>query len=94
VIIAKLSVSVEGKPVVKDLSLTIMPGTVHALMGLNRSGKSSLASVIMGHPSYAITGGSIDWQGVDVAILEPYERARKGLFFGGAISSCYTRCPD
>jgi Fe-S cluster assembly ATP-binding protein len=80
VIIQNISISVDNKQVVQDLSLSIAAGTIHALMGPNGSGKSSLASTIMGHPQYVVTGGSIVWQGTDITALEPHERARKGLF--------------
>jgi Fe-S cluster assembly ATP-binding protein len=75
-----LSVLVEDKQVVTSLSLSIEPGSVHALMGPNGSGKSSLAYTLVGHPSYQIIEGSVSMQEKDLLAMAPYERARNGLF--------------
>lgn len=75
-----LSVSVFDKQVVQDVSLSVGPGAVHALMGPNGSGKSSLAYALAGHPSYCITAGSVVLNGVDIVSLLPHERARLGIF--------------
>ncbi len=75
-----LHVSVEGKEVVKGVSLAIRPGEKHALMGPNGSGKSTLANALMGNPAYEITSGRIYLQGEDITDLEADERSRKGLF--------------
>jgi Fe-S cluster assembly ATP-binding protein len=75
-----LHVSVEGKPIVKGLSLTVPAGEVHAIMGPNGSGKSTLANTLMGHPRYEVTAGRILLKGEDVTDLAPDERARRGLF--------------
>ncbi len=78
--IQDLHVSVEGKPVLKGLTLEISPGEVHALMGRNGCGKTTLSHTIMGHPKYEITSGRILLSGEDLAGLSPDERARKRLF--------------
>lgn len=78
--IKNLSVSVEKNQVIKNLSLDIQSGCVHALMGANGSGKSSLASVLMGHPSYIVESGSIYFNGKDITCQSPDKRARSGLF--------------
>lgn len=68
------------KTVLKDLLLSIEPGTIHAIMGPNGSGKSSLAYAIMGHPNYAITAGTLLFEGVDIGQMTPDARAKQGLF--------------
>ena len=78
--IRDLHVSVEGKPILKGLSLAVRKGEVHALMGPNGSGKSTLANALMGNPKYEVTQGQILYQGVDLLELGADERARKGLF--------------
>lgn len=78
--ITDLHVSVEDKPILKGLTLTIPKGEIHAIMGPNGSGKSTLANTIMGHPKYTVTGGDILLGGESVLDMEPEERARKGLF--------------
>jgi Fe-S cluster assembly ATP-binding protein len=78
--IRNLHVSVEDKPILKGVDLIVKQGEIHALMGPNGTGKSTLAYTIMGHPSYAVTAGQIIFKGVDLLELEPDERARLGLF--------------
>jgi Fe-S cluster assembly ATP-binding protein len=68
------------KPIVKGLSLAINAGEVHAIMGPNGTGKSTLAKAIAGHPDYAITGGEVLLDGKSLLEMEPDERARAGLF--------------
>jgi Fe-S cluster assembly ATP-binding protein len=68
------------KPIVKGLSLTIRSGEVHAIMGPNGTGKSTLSKAIAGHPDYTITSGDVLLDGTSVLELEPDERARAGLF--------------
>lgn len=81
-VIKDLHVSIEGKEILKGINLTINGGDFHAVMGPNGTGKSTLASAIMGHPSYEITQGSIELNGEDVLEMEVDERARAGLFLG------------
>lgn len=78
--IKDLHVSVEDKPILKGVNLTVNKGEVHALMGPNGSGKSTLSYVLMGHPKYEITKGDILVNGESILELAPDERARKGLF--------------
>ena len=78
--IKDLHVSVEGKEILKGLSLEVRKGEIHALMGPNGSGKSTLANTIMGHPRYEVTAGDIRFKGESVLEMEADERARKGLF--------------
>ena len=78
--IENLHASVEGKPILKGVDLTIRRGEVHAIMGPNGSGKSTLSNVLMGHPKYQVTDGRILFKGEDVTALKVDERARKGLF--------------
>jgi len=78
--ITDLHVSVDDKPILKGVSLTIRQGEIHALMGPNGSGKSTLAYTLVGHPKYEITGGTIAIDGTPVNELDPCDRARLGLF--------------
>lgn len=78
--IKDLHVAVEGKPILKGVNLTIKRGETHALMGPNGSGKSTLGLVIMGHPNYEVTEGSILLNGENLLDCDPDERARAGVF--------------
>jgi Fe-S cluster assembly ATP-binding protein len=78
--IHNLHVSVDSKPVLNGVSLTIKPGEVHALMGPNGSGKSTLSNVILGHPKYEVTQGDIKLNGKSILKLAPHDRALAGLF--------------
>jgi Fe-S cluster assembly ATP-binding protein len=79
-VIQDLHVAIGDKPVVKGVSLTINQGEVHAIMGPNGTGKSTLAKAIAGHPDYTITNGEVRLDGTSVLAMEPDERARAGLF--------------
>ena len=78
--IKNLHVAVEGKEILKGLSLSIQPGEVHAIMGPNGSGKSTLSYVLAGRAGYDITEGSILYNGEDLAAMAPEVRAAKGVF--------------
>lgn len=78
--VENLTVRVEAREVVKNFSLIVRPGEIHALMGPNGSGKSSLAAAILGHPSYTVTEGTMRLGEVDLTALPTEARARHGLF--------------
>ncbi|MBI5291041.1 MAG: Fe-S cluster assembly ATPase SufC [Chloroflexi bacterium] len=78
--IRNLHVSVADKPILKGVNLLVKQGEVHALMGPNGTGKSTLAYTLMGHPLYVVTGGQVIFKGVDLLELAPDERSRLGLF--------------
>ena len=78
--IKNLHVSIEDTPIIKGLNLTVRQGEVHAIMGPNGTGKSTLAYAVMGHPSYEITKGDILVDGKSILELAPDERSREGLF--------------
>ena len=78
--IENLRAEIDGQEIVKGLDIEVGKGEIHAIMGPNGSGKSTLANVLMGHPRYEVTGGSITFQGEDVLEMEPDERAKLGMF--------------
>jgi Fe-S cluster assembly ATP-binding protein len=75
-----LHASVEGREILRGVSLEVPEGRLHALMGPNGSGKSTLANVLLGNPAYEVTAGTIEFQGEDITGLPPDERAARGLF--------------
>ncbi|MHC8515982.1 Fe-S cluster assembly ATPase SufC [Sporosarcina sp. ITBMC105] len=79
-VIKDLHVEIEGKEILKGVNLTINTNEIHAIMGPNGTGKSTLASAIMGHPKYEVTSGSVILDGEDVLEMEVDERAQAGLF--------------
>ena len=78
--IENLHASIGGKEILKGINLTVRDGEVHAIMGLNGAGKSTLSNVIVGHPAYEVTKGSITWDGKDLLSMKPEERAHEGIF--------------
>ncbi|KKB24977.1 Fe-S cluster assembly ATPase SufC [Staphylococcus carnosus] len=78
--IKDLHVSIEDKEILKGVNLTINTGEMHAVMGPNGTGKSTLSAAIMGHPAYTVTQGEVLLDGVNVLELEVDERAKAGLF--------------
>ncbi|WP_025782996.1 Fe-S cluster assembly ATPase SufC [Sporosarcina sp. D27] len=80
--IKDLHVSIEDKEILKGVNLTINTNEIHAIMGPNGTGKSTLASAIMGHPKYEVTSGSVLLDGEEVLEMEVDERAKAGLFLG------------
>lgn len=78
--IKNLHVSIEDKEILKGVDLIVKSGEVHAIMGPNGTGKSTLASALMGHPNYEVTEGEVSLDGKDLLEMEVDERAREGLF--------------
>ncbi|MHA6717975.1 Fe-S cluster assembly ATPase SufC [Sphingomonas sp. RS6] len=80
--IQNLHAEIDGKEILKGLSLSVNAGEVHAIMGPNGAGKSTLGYVLGGRGGYEATSGSVDFDGQDLLALEPHERAAAGLFLG------------
>jgi Fe-S cluster assembly ATP-binding protein len=79
-VINNLHVSIEGKEILKGVDLTVKQGEIHAIMGPNGTGKSTLAYTLMGHPSYTVMEGEVLFKGQNVLELAPDERSRLGIF--------------
>ena len=80
--IENLHATVDGKEILKGISLELNPGEIHAIMGPNGSGKSTLSYTLAGRPGYEETGGSVTFEGQDLLALAPHERAALGIFLG------------
>jgi Fe-S cluster assembly ATP-binding protein len=80
--IENLHVTVDDKPILKGLSLSIKAGECHAIMGPNGAGKSTLSYTLAGREGYEVTGGSVTLNSIDLLALEPHERATAGVFLG------------
>lgn len=78
--IINLHANVDGKPILKGVTLTVKPGEIHAVMGPNGAGKSTLAKVLAGHPAYEVTQGEVIFNGQNILEMDPEERAHLGLF--------------
>jgi Fe-S cluster assembly ATP-binding protein len=81
-VIDNLTAEIDGKTILKGLSLTVNAGEVHAIMGPNGAGKSTLSYVLAGRAGYEVTGGSVTFRGKDLLAKAPHERAAAGLFLG------------
>jgi Fe-S cluster assembly ATP-binding protein len=79
-VIKNLHVNIDGKEILKGLNFTLPKGEVHAIMGPNGTGKSTLAYTLMGHPAYEVTEGEVFFNGVNILDLEPNERSILGIF--------------
>ena len=80
--IENLHAEIDGKEILKGLSLEVNAGEVHAIMGPNGAGKSTLAYVLGGRPGYEVTQGTVTFDGKDLMEMEPHERAAAGMFLG------------
>lgn len=78
--IKDLHASINGKEILKGINLTIRDGEVHALMGQNGAGKSTLSNVLVGHPAYQVTSGTVTFNGKDLLAMSPEDRAHEGIF--------------
>lgn len=80
--IKDLRATIEGKEILKGISLEVKPGEIHAIMGPNGSGKSTLAAVLAGREFAHITGGTVTWFGKNLLEMAPEERSKEGIFLG------------
>ena len=81
-VINDLHVSIDGKEILKGVDLTINSKEIHALMGPNGNGKSTLLAAIMGHPKYTVTQGEVTLDGPNVLEMDVDQRSKAGLFLG------------
>lgn len=78
--IKNLHANINGKEILRGLSLSVKPGEVHAIMGPNGAGKSTLSAILAGNPAFTVTEGSVSFYGKDLLELSPEDRAREGVF--------------
>ena len=78
--VRNLHVSIGEQEILRGVDLTVNAGEIHAIMGPNGSGKSTLANSLAGRPEYVVTSGEVLYQGQDLLLLEPEDRARAGVF--------------
>lgn len=78
--IKDLHADINGKEILKGINLSVKAGEVHAIMGPNGSGKSTLSNVLVGHPSYEVTKGTVTFEGKDLLTMSPEDRSHEGLF--------------
>lgn len=78
--VRNLHASVEGTEILRGLNFEVKAGEIHAIMGLNGSGKSTFSKVLAGHPDYEVTAGEVIFQGSNLLELDPHERANAGVF--------------
>jgi len=90
--IIDLYVSIGNKEILKGVSLNVAQGQVHAIMGPNGTGKSTLAYTLMGHPGYEVTKGNAYFKGKDLLELKTDERSSIRFIFGFPVSCFYPRC--
>jgi len=81
-VVDDLHAAAEGTEILKGINLTVAPGETHAIMGPNGSGKSTLANVLLGHPGYLVTKGTVTYKGVDITRMTPEKRGKAGMFLG------------
>ncbi|MFA6831426.1 MAG: Fe-S cluster assembly ATPase SufC [Bacteroidaceae bacterium] len=79
-VIKDLHASINGKEILKGINLSVKPGEVHAIMGPNGSGKSTMSNVLVGHPKYVVTKGSVTFNGKNLLEMPPEMRSHEGLF--------------
>jgi Fe-S cluster assembly ATP-binding protein len=81
-VVDDLHAAIEGIEILKGINLTVAPGETHAIMGPNGSGKSTLANVLLGHPAYLVTQGTVFYKGEDITKMTPEKRGKAGMFLG------------